>query len=607
MQYLLPGLALWLIGVILLCTDYKRELLQWTAALTISSGFGYMSICYSVYIHTNILIGRYELDLLIRGIMYTFSHHIPPISLLMLGITYSGVFGERWDRLRKPVITVLLIPVILMYFLIPIYPDYAHSRQPESWLYYLILSAWVVPYATIGNYLLWYGYRKEKNLSIKKQMLLTFIVVVPVTMYGLFSNYVIRIFAMHDFWRYNWVFVVPSAILIILFGARYGVLGYRLKYEKHYVPIERVFDSSSDSFIIVNEKNDIVEINKTFIDNFGNISKDNNLTYILDTNMLLKKSKSKINESLNEAKSTLKVINFEEYFSEIDKYFKFEVTPITFDDAYASTLILLKDITEHKKIIQLIEENQSQIIENARLESLGNLIGSIAHNLKTPLMSSSGAINLIDKYVNELQSVHTSQSQVDTEPIVSKIKQWEGHIRDYLVYMNDVIGTVKGQIDLQCKDGDNFNISELTNRIDILMKDELKKNNCILKYNVFIYNIKINGPINYMLQVLNILISNAIDSYEGNQGIIELNVTEIKNNISIEVKDFGKGIPEVVKNKIFNQMVTTKGKDGSGLGLYITKSIVKTKFKGNISFESDANGSMFKILLPKEDERVGKN
>ncbi len=604
MQFLLPGLALWLVGIILLCTDYRRELLRWAAALSISSGFGYMAILYKISIHTNIIICGYELDLLVQGIMYTFSHHIPPISLLMLGITYSRVFNEKWDKYRKPLTMLLSIPVLLMYFLIPIYPDFAHSRQPESWKYYLILSLWVVPYATIGNYLLWYGYRKEKNLSIKKQMLLTFIVISPVTTYGLFSNYVVRIFAMHDFWRYNLFFVIPSVALIIFFGARYGVLGYRLKYEKHYVPIERVFDSSSDSFIIINDKNDIVEINKTFISNFGSISKDNNLNFILDTNELLSKCKDKINKSLYEAKSTLKVITFEEYFYEIDKYFQFEITPVTFDNAYASTLILLKDITEHKKNIKLIEENQSQIIENARLESLGNLIGSIAHNLKTPLMSSSLALNLIDKYVDKLQNVQISSqcSPTESEAIVAEIKQWEGHIKDYLIYMNDVIGTVKGQINVEGKAGDKFSISELTNRIDILMKDELKKNNCILNYNVLVYNksIKISGSISYMLQVLNILISNAIDSYEGNRGIIELIIEELKDNITIKVKDFGKGIPEIIKDKIFSQMVTTKGKDGSGLGLYISKSIIKTKFKGSISFESTQSGSEFIIIIPME-------
>lgn len=603
MQFLLPGLALWLIGIILLCTDYRREQLQWAAALSISSGFGYMAIYYSVEIHTGIIIYGYELDKIITGIMYTFSHHIPPISLLMLGITYSGIFKEKWDRIRKTATIVLSLPVAMMYFLIPIYPDYAHSRQPESWIYYLVLSAWVAPYALTGNFLLWYGYRKEKNLLIKKQMALTFIVVVPVTSYGLLSNYILRIFAMHDLWRLNVFFVVPAVILVVLFGARYGVLGYRLKYEKHYVPIERVLDSSSDGFMIVNEKNDIVEINKMFINNFGNISKDNNLTFVLDTNELLRKRKEKIIESLAEAKRELSVISFEEYFNEIDKYFRFEITPVTFENAYASTLILLKDITEHKKIVQILEENQSQIIEHARLESLGNLIGSIAHNLKTPIMSSSGAVKLIDKNVSNLHKLLNSKGfQDEAEPIINKIKEWEGHIEDYLIYMNDVISTVKGQINVEGKTGDKFTIPELTNRIDILMSDELKKNNCVLKYDITVNNenTKINGSINYMLQVMNILISNAKDAYDGNRGIIELIIEEHRDKIMITVKDYGKGISDVVKSKIFNEMVTTKGKDGSGLGLYISRSIIKTKFKGDISFKSDKNGSEFIIIVPME-------
>lgn len=603
LHHLLPGLGLWIIGIILLCADHKRETLQWAAALTISSGFGYIAVYYSCDVRTGIIIYGYELDKIITGIMYSFSHQIPPISLIMLGITYSGVFKEKWDKLRKKVVPLLAIPVVLMYFIVPLYPDYAHSREPYSWIYYLSLSIWVAPYALTGNILLLRGFLKEKNLSIKRQMLLTVIVVVPTTTYGLFSNYILRIFAFHDLWLFNAFFVVPSSILIIIFGSRYGVLGYRLKYEKHYVPIERVFDSSSDCFIITNEKDEIVEVNRSFVENFGNISIDNNLIYVLNSHELLSKCKDKIAESLAEAKSNLSVVSFEEYFNEIDKYFTFEITPVTFHNAYASTLILLKDITEHKKIIKLIEENQAQIIENARLESLGNLIGSIAHNLKTPLMSSSGALGIIDKYINDLHKIQISQGlEKDTAPIVEKIKEWEGHIKDYLIYMNDVIATVKGQIDVEGKEGDRFGIDELTNRIDILLKDELKKNNCILKYKIMVYNkdIKINGSINYLLQVVNILISNAIDSYDGNKGNIDFVVEELDDRISIKVKDYGKGISEVVKEKIFNQMVTTKGQDGSGLGLYISKSIIKTKFKGDISFTSDSTGSEFNITIPME-------
>ena len=67
----------------------------------------------------------------------------------------------------------------------------------------------------------------------------------------------------------------------------------------------------------------------------------------------------------------------------------------------------------------------------------------------------------------------------------------------------------------------------------------------------------------------------------------------------ISVKDYGPGLPAKVKEKLFSEMITTKGKNGTGLGLYMSYSTIKAHFGGDITWMSeDGMGTTFNIVLP---------
>ena len=145
-------------------------------------------------------------------------------------------------------------------------------------------------------------------------------------------------------------------------------------------------------------------------------------------------------------------------------------------------------------------------------------------------------------------------------------------------------------------------LEELVKRIDILMKHELK--NAIIYLNVHMYTDSktvIHGDVNSLVQVINNMISNAIQAYNGKtEEVINLDFNEDKeNNLVISVEDHASGLPENVKNKLFKEMITTKGKNGTGLGLYMSYSTIKAHFNGNITFESEeGKGTKFNIILP---------
>jgi len=133
------------------------------------------------------------------------------------------------------------------------------------------------------------------------------------------------------------------------------------------------------------------------------------------------------------------------------------------------------------------------------------------------------------------------------------------------------------------------------------MKHELQQ--ALVTLNIS-YNLSkevtLQGNINSLIQVINNLISNAIQSYKGEPNkSVELTVEDIDNTVKIIIADHGAGIPPEIQDRLFKEILTTKGKNGTGLGLFISYSNIKTQFNGNLTFESEVGkGTSFEITLP---------
>jgi C4-dicarboxylate-specific signal transduction histidine kinase len=114
------------------------------------------------------------------------------------------------------------------------------------------------------------------------------------------------------------------------------------------------------------------------------------------------------------------------------------------------------------------------------------------------------------------------------------------------------------------------------------------------------------GNINALVQVVNNLIQNAIQAYNGKENqSIDMVIDRENEKIVISVADNAGGIPKEVRNELFSKMVTTKGHNGSGLGLFMSYSTIKGNFKGDMTFDvREGEGTTFKIILPNDLEKV---
>jgi len=450
----------------------------------------------------------------------------------------------------------------------------------------------------IGLSFLLYFSIKNAGFFSKQSILITIGTVVPL---AVDIAFVFKLFSFSMYYEpISFAFAVLCFILAIL---KYDFLSV--------VPIalQTVVDHISDSYIVVNDNFEIIDFNQTFSDNFNGVSEIKRRmsvwTWIDQIKVISEDSSNYFQNALNQTIRDRKSSNFEKGFSKggFKKVFAIEITPIITQNRYKGTIILLKDITEIRQSFELVKQTQSQMIEKEHLITLGQLVGGIAHNLKTPIMSISGGIEGINDLISEYEeSIDDPQvGKEDHHEIALEMRSWINKMRNYCAYMSDVISTIKGQaVQLTSSTTDSFELNELLKRIDILMNHELKKYGC--KLNVVCGIEKstlIRGEVNSLVQIINNLITNSIEAYEGNEGIIDFTISREGFMLQLCVQDYGSGMPDDVKEKLFKEMLTTKAKKGTGLGLYMSYSSIVGKFGGRMWFDSEVGkGTRFYISIP---------
>ncbi|MCL6588558.1 MAG: HAMP domain-containing histidine kinase [Firmicutes bacterium] len=257
-----------------------------------------------------------------------------------------------------------------------------------------------------------------------------------------------------------------------------------------------------------------------------------------------------------------------------------------------------------KKYIQNIKEHQKIIMERERLVSLGQMLGGITHNLKSPVASIAGFIDRLEELAVELEDTIADESVTpeDRLDIIKDLKNDLDEMKLYCSYISNLLTMVKEKsVQLNTSVNQSFTIAEVQTRIMLLMNFELKNNNCTLKTEIRLDPQSIvKGEINNLVQVINNIILNSIQAYEGQGGAIDLVIEKQENNkIVFTVTDYASGIPEEIQKKLLHEMVTTKGAKGSGLGLYLSRLTIKGRFGGDLIIRSKAGeGTTVHVVIP---------
>ncbi len=376
------------------------------------------------------------------------------------------------------------------------------------------------------------------------------------------------------------------------------------------IALRNIVDNISDGFLVIDNDLKIIDYNKTFEETFENyldIKRNVDIKSVFASDDKKTSTFCELYDMVQFSLDLKQPLSADKHiqYKDFDKHFKIEVTTInTKSQGQLGMVMLLKDITQNVKDMETIKEKQEILMGQERLASLGQLIGGIAHNLKTPIMSISGGVegikDLAEEYLDSIGD--SSVTDDDHREIAREIIEWVGKVKPHCGYMSDIISAVKGQaVQFNTSGFISFTIDEVVKRIDILLKHELIRYHADMKTTVDVDRMtELRGDVNSLVQVLDNLIINAIQSYEGEKGEILFHVTQAGPNVIFIITDSGKGISDSLKEKLFREMVTTKGKDGTGLGLFMSYSTIKGKFEGDMWFESqEGKGTTFYVSIPQ--------
>lgn len=402
------------------------------------------------------------------------------------------------------------------------------------------------------------------------------------------------------------VYITPISLAISVICFTLALFKFQLQ-NTLPIALTKIVNRISDGYIVLNEKNIITDHNTPFAQIFDVENENIDSIHIFD--LIAHKNFNGLNEktvinALKAIKESNETLIFEINFTNINKFIRLEINNIKSNDMFIGALILVKDMTEHHKDLEIIKSNQNMLIERERLASLGQMISGVAHNLKTPIFSISGALEGLSDLVSEYSASITDESATiqDHQEIAHDMNVWIDKMKNYTTYMSDIITAIRGQAASFSENTfETFTLDELLKRVNILMKHELQQ--ALVTLNIS-YNltkeITLHGNINSLIQILNNLISNAIQAYEGKPNkVIDLSVENTNTTLKIIIKDYGNGISDEIKEKLFHEIITTKGSNGTGLGLFISYSNLKTQFNGNLTFESTiGKGSTFEVTLP---------
>ncbi|HIP03319.1 MAG TPA: HAMP domain-containing histidine kinase [Campylobacterales bacterium] len=252
------------------------------------------------------------------------------------------------------------------------------------------------------------------------------------------------------------------------------------------------------------------------------------------------------------------------------------------------------------KVEQEIDKNRvkdQQMIEQSRMAQMGEMISMIAHQWRQPLGAiASTSIDLRMKMMLESYDLDDKEQQ----------KECTAYLDEQLVNVEGYVQSLTQTID----DFRNFYKPDKKQKVG-LVNEPIQKSLDIIRATVVSngteiiesYESKQKLPLfdSELMQVFLNILKNAQDNFkekDTQSAKIMIKTVDIENGIKVELCDNGGGIPEDIIAKIFDPYFSTKNeKNGTGLGLYMSKTIVEEHHNGKLSVENRDGGACFIIEL----------
>lgn len=236
-------------------------------------------------------------------------------------------------------------------------------------------------------------------------------------------------------------------------------------------------------------------------------------------------------------------------------------------------LIVLTDMTETRAL-------QERLSRHQRLSSLGKMVASLAHQIRTPL----SAAMLYGEHLTNTE-LTPDQQQRFAAKLNSRLNHLEQQVRDMLVF-------AKGDMPL----ADRISCEQLAAGISAAAETPVAASDSRLTIENAVPRGQLQCNREALVGAILNLVNNSIQAV-GSGAQIQIRLTPQAGQLAIRVRDQGPGIDESVKNRLLEPFVTTKSQ-GTGLGLAVVQAVVRAH-QGTLALESSSGeGVCMLIMLP---------
>jgi len=252
----------------------------------------------------------------------------------------------------------------------------------------------------------------------------------------------------------------------------------------------------------------------------------------------------------------------------------------------------LKELNEtlELRVTEELEKNrqkEKQLLHQSRLAQMGEMISMIAHQWRQPLAAISSTSTLLE--------LKASRNELDTETA----RQKAHNISDYAQHLSTTIDDFRDFFKPN-KERKRTSYDELIASVLRIAKTSISHHKIELVQELECHEAFTTYP-NELKQVILNLIKNAEDALldkEVETPYIKIRTYVLESDYILEVSDNAGGIPDAIIDHIFDPYFSTKTtKDGTGLGLYMSKTIVEKHCRGTLSLRNSNEGAVFAIAV----------
>jgi C4-dicarboxylate-specific signal transduction histidine kinase len=252
-------------------------------------------------------------------------------------------------------------------------------------------------------------------------------------------------------------------------------------------------------------------------------------------------------------------------------------------------LITVMDISARKAAAEQARKSREQIDRLTRISLLGEMTGSIAHELNQPLSAIANNANAAQRFLD--------QGKLDPATIREILEDISADARR----AHDVIRHIRNTIKKGAAIRERINLNEVVSRVTHSIRPDARIYSCEIDTLLDPSSPEIEGDPVQIQQVLINLVSNAFDAMSDiptkRRRVRIRTERTLDGTVAVSVRDHGIGIREEAREKVFDQFFTTK-KDGLGMGLAIVRSIIENH-GGRITAENvQGGGARFRFSLP---------